>query len=259
MVALRSLLLALVALTAVMAQSERGRISGRVQDQSGADAPNICVSLSAAGSTKVTSTVLTNDTGRYVFAGVPPGTVDLSFRYRLMLEGLGFQPRTLTIRRDRGDVMVPLVVLAIAPTIDEDPDSRVAYEAGRHTHGAVELHENCSLDLDTGKPTCPESASPSSPRENRADDLLLKADGRELYLMPVHGAALELRSAMPVPDHTCLTAEDVKGQVRVDVRLEGTRVCMRTNEGRRAAVVIWPRRTVCVEGDVTFGFVTWKR
>ena len=103
------------------------------------------------------------------------------------------------------------------------------------------------------------SPSVSSPHENRVDDLWIKADGRELYLIPVHGAVLALRSTMSVPEYTCLTAEDVKSRVRVDARLEGTRVCMRTNEGRRAEVVIWPRRTVCVEGDVTFGFVTWKR
>ncbi len=129
-----------------MAQSERGRISGRVKDPSGADAPNICVTLKTAGSTKVIAAILTDATGDYKFTGVPPGTFDVSFRYQLMLDGLGFVPRTLTITGGREEVTVPLVLLDIAPsTVDYEIDSRIEYEAKMHRDGAVEFVQIADL------------------------------------------------------------------------------------------------------------------
>ena len=54
-----------------------GAISGQVTDQQGAAIPGVKVSLTDT-STNSTNFTITNETGRYTFPTVPPGTYDLT-------------------------------------------------------------------------------------------------------------------------------------------------------------------------------------
>jgi hypothetical protein len=71
------------------AQTSNGSVSGLVHDKANAVIPGVMITLTGAD-TGVASTVLTNETGAYTFASVPPGN------YKLSAELAGFKGSSLT-------------------------------------------------------------------------------------------------------------------------------------------------------------------
>src|SRR4030095_15766869 len=96
---LRAIFACLLLGTFAMAQEYRGRVQGVVTDATGAAAPGATLVLRNLG-TNVDSTRTTNETGRYVFDYVDPGT------YVLTAELSGFRKwvqQNITVQQ-RGDV-----------------------------------------------------------------------------------------------------------------------------------------------------------
>jgi len=75
---------------AASAQTETGRISGVVADATGGILPGVTVTAQSTG-TGATRTVVTDETGQYVFANLPPGP------YELKAELSGFNPFTAKV------------------------------------------------------------------------------------------------------------------------------------------------------------------
>jgi hypothetical protein len=248
--ALRPFLIGLLMCTAASAQAELVRISGRVQDPSGAGA-NVCVTLKMTGSANTTSAMHTNDNGEFIFDGMAPATYDLSFR------AFGFVSRSLTVSAVRDNIVIPPVVLKIAPnTIDYDIDWLMRTQS----FGTVEVHENCGVDLDHGKATCPTKIDGPSPRNDKAEDLWLETQGGGLYLTPNSGALLTLgETASPMVHGPCYSPRYSNSRIRIDDLPEGTPVCVRTNEGRQAFLAVWFKKPVCVERDISIEYVTSRR
>ncbi len=71
------LAIALVIPALVAAQTESGKISGSVTDQSGAVLPGVTVNLKSVERASTRSTV-TNAQGEYVFASLVPGNYDVT-------------------------------------------------------------------------------------------------------------------------------------------------------------------------------------
>jgi outer membrane receptor protein involved in Fe transport len=90
---LLALFVALVMLPAVaLAQTETGRISGTVYDQSGAVLPGVTVTATQTGSGALRTTV-SDEAGRYTFTNLQPGP----FQLRFELSGFNIQTANLTV------------------------------------------------------------------------------------------------------------------------------------------------------------------
>ena len=100
---LRAMFACLLLGTLAMAQEYRGRVQGVVTDATGAAAPEQPWSYANLG-TNVDSTRTTNETGRYIFDYVDPGT------YSLTAELSGFKKliQQNILVQQRGDVTVDL-------------------------------------------------------------------------------------------------------------------------------------------------------
>jgi hypothetical protein len=255
--AFRPLMIGLLVCATASAQAELVRMSGRVQDSSGADASNICVTLKMAGSPNTASAMLTNENGEFFFNGITPNTYDLSFRAR------GWASRSLAVGAVRENIVIPPTRLEIAPsTTDYDID----WLMRTRSFGTVEVHEGCSVDLDQGKATCPTKIDGPSPRNNKADDLRLERQREGLYLTPENGAVLALGKTADLKGHrSCDSPRYSDSRIRIDNLSEGTPVCVRTNEGRPSFLAVWLKEPpqwadrVCIEGDISIEYVTSKR
>ncbi|HYW42991.1 MAG TPA: TonB-dependent receptor [Bryobacteraceae bacterium] len=80
----KALLIALAAATLVHAQSERGNIVGVVTDGSGANMPNVAVTI-VNKSTNISTHILTTSSGEYTAANLSPG------EYRIEISAAGFR------------------------------------------------------------------------------------------------------------------------------------------------------------------------
>jgi len=253
--ALRSLAIGLSA-CAMAAQPDAVRISGDVQDASGAAIPNACVTLKVPGSTSVVSAIRTNEKGEFVLAAVPAGNYDLSVWEE------GFVRRSLTVNAGADVVLAAPVRLQVAqgPSIaPRSIEEEMAYRAGRHREGTLEAHESCTLDVDAGQAICPAGDSAAQPPPGtEASDLVIKREGQALYFVPQHGATLGMGETLP-DGRFCSSANYARDRSRIDGLPEQTAVCVQTKEGRKSVLWIWFKEPVCIPGDIRISFVTWSR
>src|SRR5262245_33830645 len=111
-------------LSHLIAQAVSARLEGLVQDQSGAVIPGVTVTAMNEG-TNITTESVTNETGRYVFVTLAPGS------YRIQAELPGFKravrggvvlqigdARTVNISLEPGELSENVTVVAEAPLMD---------------------------------------------------------------------------------------------------------------------------------------------
>src|SRR5438105_4831029 len=85
------------------------RVSGQVRDATGAAIGNAIVTIRANGSSVTITTVQTDQTGKFVFAGVAPKLYDLIF------QAPGFEAVAQTRRIEASrDTTIPTIVMAVA-------------------------------------------------------------------------------------------------------------------------------------------------
>lgn len=114
----------LVCVTDTRAQAVSARLEGLVQDQSQAVIPGVTV-VATNEATNISYESVTNETGRYVFVTLPPGS------YRIQAELPGFKrairagvllqvgdARTVNVTLEPGDVAESVTVVAEAPLMD---------------------------------------------------------------------------------------------------------------------------------------------
>jgi hypothetical protein len=95
------------------------RISGQVRDVTGAAIGNAVVTIRANGSSATIATVQTNQTGKFVSAGLAPKLYDLLF------QAPGFQAVAQTRRIEASyDMTIPTIVMAVADIGGVLPDSK---------------------------------------------------------------------------------------------------------------------------------------
>ncbi len=108
----------------VFSQNVSARLEGLVQDPSGAVIPGVTVAVTNEG-TNITAESVTNETGRYIFVTLPPGSYKIqaelpSFK-RAIRTGVVLQvgdARTVNIILEPGDLSESVSVIAEAPLMD---------------------------------------------------------------------------------------------------------------------------------------------
>jgi outer membrane receptor protein involved in Fe transport len=94
-----------------LAQTETGRITGTITDQSGAVVPGVTVTAKSTG-TGASRTVVTDEAGHYVFANLTPGA------YEISAELQGFQPAQSKVTLTVGGVANVDLRLGVAGTTE---------------------------------------------------------------------------------------------------------------------------------------------
>jgi hypothetical protein len=256
----RSLIVGSLACATATAQTQDVRISGRVVDPSGAAIPKACVTLKGAGSAGKAA-MFTNDNGEFTLGGLAPGTYDLSFSWRFReYDTFVYKPRSLTFKADRQANVVPPAVLEIGQvTVDYDFDALHEYQY-KFLYGSEEVHNQCSLNLDTGRATCPSTSKESVASNNDAGDLRLEADGQKLLLVPLNGAELAFgdRNARST-DKRCPALGYSPKRLRIDNLPEANLICGRTKGGRQVELAVGFKEQVCIPGGLIISFETRRQ
>jgi hypothetical protein len=239
-----------VSATATAEQAEMVRIFGQVKDPTGADVISACVALKSPDSSTA-SAIRTNEKGQFIFEVTPAATYDLSVTAK------GFKSRSLTIRPAGGVVGVEPIIMELSPyspyiAVPSDEELN-AIQAKLHRRGSLIARGGCVVDLDSGKASCPGSI----PAGMIGGDLQIGHEGGQLYISPMNGATGGIGERWNV-DHPCDSARYAEDRVRIDDVSEGSPVCIKTSEGRKAELSLWFREDVCIPGDISISFVTWK-
>src|ERR1700758_4617167 len=112
----------------------QSRISGTASDASGALIPGVTVTATNAG-TGVVTMVLTNDTGAYTFASLPPGT------YKLTAELPGFQSQAyenvVLGQSDQLRLNFKLTVSTVAQSVEVSVDAQALLTATNSSIGVA--------------------------------------------------------------------------------------------------------------------------
>lgn len=107
----------MLCLTGVAQQG--GRVSGQVRDATGAAIINAIVTIRANGSSVTIATVQTDQTGKFVSAGLAPKLYDL------LCQAPGFEAVVLTRRIDAShDITIPPIKMVVADIGGVLPESK---------------------------------------------------------------------------------------------------------------------------------------
>jgi hypothetical protein len=244
----------LIAATAA-AQTQEVRISGSVKDPTGAVLPKACVTLKGAGSADKAPT-LTDGKGEFAFAGLAPGTYDLSFTWRFRPHDIsGFTPRSLTFKADDKENVVPPVVLEVGPAKDYLPELLNEYQY-KYSYGSEELHNQCTLDLGYDGVRCPSTPEELAAAKRQAHYLRIESDDQKLYMVPLGDVTFALGDPRGQSSETrCPASGYSSKRMRVDNLPEGNLICGLTKTGRRAELAVGLKE-VCVPGSVIIFFET---
>lgn len=108
-----------VMLCSTGAAQQGRRVLGQVRDVTGAAIGNAIVTIRANGSSATIATVQTDQTGKFLSAGLAPKLYDLLF------QAPGFEAVALTRRIDAThDITIPLIKMVIADVGGVLPDSK---------------------------------------------------------------------------------------------------------------------------------------
>jgi hypothetical protein len=108
----------IVMLCSTVAAQQGRQISGQVSDVTGAAIAHAIVTIRANGSSTI-ATVQTDQTGKFVSAGLAPKLYDLLF------QASGFEAVALTKRIDAShDITIPLIKMVVADIGGVLPDSK---------------------------------------------------------------------------------------------------------------------------------------
>jgi hypothetical protein len=107
--------------------------------------------------------------------------------------------------------------------------------------GHLRVTDHCSVDLDLGQSECmvildgDGTESPGYPPNKKAD-FRVELDGAQIYFRPVHGAEISRCDGAGL--NAATGAKYGRHRLRVDNLSSGSRICIRTNEGRYGQLTI---------------------
>ena len=148
------------------AQRYLGAISGQVNDTTGAKVVGVKVTATE-GTTKYTTTVVTNEAGVYSFPALQPGT------YTVTAVGQGFRNETLT---------------GVVVTAGQSVQLDIALQTGAVTESVTVSAENLSL-LDAGSPNVATTLSTQEVTD-------LPNNGRDPYVLATMAAGVSTGAYM---------------------------------------------------------------
>jgi Ca-activated chloride channel family protein len=114
----------------ILAQSQRGEITGVVRDVSGSLLPGVTVQARGPASSQQVRAAVTNARGVYSFKDLPPGSYELSFA----LAGFESTVLRVTLGNARTEVNASLRIASLAETVTVTAETPV-YDQSRVTAG----------------------------------------------------------------------------------------------------------------------------